>query len=305
MYNFKHPSQLKPARDAYIAAKKVAGTTERQAHAAAEEAAGKALAQLTAEVKAHSEAADRVDAVWQGPSSSTEAVATSSASITTTAAEGSTGAAEQRSSITAHRRLSSRRTTAPTDTSSSSTVPQHPSSSPGTVGNEDEQQEQQQTASADDGDVDMTDPFIEQTASTSADNSNAKRGKGVEQEFPLPSSVAELLKHHRSKPITKMSARQMRNEIMRKCSLRERLVVEGWRLRALVAAARTRRDDQHEQRGPESELSGGDHSDSPSAQLRDGMTTSEERGVDKELLALVESVVGGQNDEDKDMTDVD
>ncbi|KAF4538937.1 hypothetical protein BFW01_g8270 [Lasiodiplodia theobromae] len=304
VYNFKHPSQLKPARDAYIAAKKVAGTTERQAHAAVEEAAGKALAQLTAEVEAHSEAADRVDVVGQGPSSSSiEAVATSSTSTTTTTAEESTGAAEERSSITAHRRLSSRRATAPANNSSPSIVPQHPSSSPGAVGNEDEQQKQ--TVSADDGDVDMTDPFIEQTVSTLADNLHAKRGKDAEHKIPLPSSVAELVKQHRSKPVTKMSARQMRNEIMRKCSLRERLVVEGWRLRALVAAARTRRDEQNEQREPESELSGEDHSDGPSAQLRDGMTTSEERGVDKELLALVESVVGGQSDEDQDMTDVD
>ncbi|KAK0654118.1 hypothetical protein DIS24_g5528 [Lasiodiplodia hormozganensis] len=298
VYNFKHPSQLKPARDAYIAAKKVAGTTEGQAHAAAEEAAGKALEQLTAEVEAHSEAADRVDVAGQGPSSSTEAVATSS--VSTTTAEGSTGTAEERSSITAHRRLSSRRATTPANNSSPSIVPQHPNSSPGTVGNEDEQQKQ--TVSADDGDVDMTDPFIEQTVSTLADNSHAKRGKDAEHKIPLPSSVAELVKQHRSKPVTKMSARQMRNEIMRKCSLRERLVVEGWRLRALMAAARTRRDEQRE---TESELSGEDHSDGPSVQLRDGMTTSEERGVDKELLALVESVVGGQSDEDQDMTDVD
>ncbi|KAL0262958.1 hypothetical protein SLS55_001932 [Diplodia seriata] len=122
----------------------------------------------------------------------------------------------------------------------------------------------------------------------------------------LPPSAAALRKVHQMRPIPKMGAAQLRGEVMRKCALRERLVADGERLRALVVEARRKKEETRA--GEVEEMVEGD-ADGPSSQLRSEMVTREEGHTDRELLTesvvAGEGVGGAQSDGDEDGMDVD
>ncbi|KAL1633556.1 hypothetical protein SLS58_011040 [Diplodia intermedia] len=354
-YSFKHPSQLKAARTAYFAAKAVPGTTEDQAHAAAKEAADAILTRLATGVKVRDKAATGVggggggrgvSVVRMGPSSS---AAFSPAAATAAGESGGSstnkGPRRRRSSSSSSQMIAQRSGSAAS------------SSSRAIAGGKDKQRRRHADG---DGDVDMTDPFVvdkhhddvdgdggdgkvdetdrRHNANDDASNDNIAVGNAVDTVAPggggavltrqwwqrgLPPSAEALRKVHQMRPIAKMGAAQLRGEIMRKCALRERLVADGERLRALVVEARRKKEEETRVGGVEEMAGGGavvtvvedtrendgedmseGDADGPSAQLRGDMVTREEGNTDGELLA--ESVVAGEGvGGDEDGMDVD